>query len=110
MMQQLGVASCVVAGDATEGFEKFQQHQPGLIIIDLHLPGGISGVDLLKRVRAVDTDAYAIILTCEAASSSVMAALAAGADGYIRKDTPKEKILDQIREVLADPVEDEEAD
>lgn len=110
ILKEIGVADTLVAGDADAGFALHQQHQPGVIILDLHLPGGASGLELLKRIRAVDTDVPVIFLSCEAVSSTVMAAVNAGADGYIRKDSPKAEIVRQIREILADSEEDEETE
>lgn len=110
IMKEIGVADTLMAGDAETGFALHEQHQPGVIILDLHLPGGTSGLELLKRIRDLDTDVAVIFLSCEAVSFTVMAAVNAGADGYIRKDTPKEEIVRQIREILADTEEDEEAE
>ncbi|MBE7537171.1 MAG: response regulator [Bryobacterales bacterium] len=103
ILRELGVGHTLAAGDAETGFSLYQQNQPGVIILDLHLPGGASGLDLLKRIRAVDEDVPVIFLSCEAAAATVMAAANAGADGYVRKDTPKQEILRQIQEFLADP-------
>jgi DNA-binding NarL/FixJ family response regulator len=110
IMKEIGVADTLMAGDAETGFALHEQHQVGVIILDLHLPGGTSGLELLKRIRDLDTDVAVIFLSCEAVSSTVMAAVNAGADGYIRKDTPKAEIVRQIREILADTEEDEEAE
>ncbi|HRE81061.1 MAG TPA: response regulator [Opitutaceae bacterium] len=105
IMKEIGVETSLLAADAEEAFRIYEARKPELVMIDIHLPGGASGLELLKRIRAVDTDTYTIILTCEASSSTVMAAVNAGADGFIRKDTPKAGIVRQIQEVLADPEE-----
>lgn len=105
IMKEIGVESSLMAADAEEAFRIYEERKPELVMIDLNLPGGASGLELLKRIRAVDTDTYTIILTCEASSSTVMATVTAGADGFIRKDTPKAAIVRQIQEILADPEE-----
>jgi len=105
MMREIGIETCLAAADAEHAFKLYEEHGPGLIVIDLHLPGGDSGLEFLKRIRSVDTDVYTIVLTCEASSATVMATVNAGADGFIRKDTLKAEIVRQIKEVLADPDE-----
>lgn len=108
MMREIGVENTLAAADADTAFAIFQQNQPGLVVIDLNLPGGASGLDLLRRIRAVDADVYAVIFSCETSSATVMSAVNAGADGYIRKDTEKAEIVRQLREILADPEDEEE--
>lgn len=105
MMREIGVETCLAAANAEDGYRLFEEQKPGLVVIDLHLPGGASGLELLKRIRDVDTDVYTVILTCEASSATVMATVNAGADGFIRKDTPRAGIVKQFKEVLADPEE-----
>lgn len=108
MMREIGVENTLAAADAETAFTLYQQNQPGVIVIDLHLPGGASGLELLKRIRAVDADVYAVIFSCEASSATVMSAVNAGADGYIRKDTQKAEIVRQLQEILADPEDEDE--
>ncbi len=102
MMKEIGVENTLAAADAETGYALYQQNRPGVVVIDLHLPGGASGLELLKRIRSSDTDVYTVIFSCEASSAMVMSAVNAGADGYIRKDTRKEDIVRQFRDVMDD--------
>ncbi len=68
-----------------------------LALIDLRLPDGC-GLDTLRRIRVLSPATLCVVVTSFGEDSDVVAALAAGADGYLLKDQPE----DQIRVQLAD--------
>lgn len=108
LLRQTGVPAFHEAGDAEEGWRAFQQHRPGLVLIDLNLKGGgPSGLDLLRRIRQADAEVYLVMFTCDASSQTVMAAASAGADGFLRKDTPVAELQRQLTDILAEPEEDD---
>lgn len=76
-----------------------KQHPPHVVLMDVELPGmsGIEGIKLLKE-HMPDTDF--IMLTIRDDDDTVMQSLAAGATGYLLKDTPPAKLLEGIREVF----------
>lgn len=102
LLREVGVTECLEAGDYSEGQQKYRNEKPGVVLLDSHFPGGHSGLDLLSSIRKDDPDTYVIMFTCEAAASAVMAAIKAGADGYIRKDTPSSRIVAELREIFTD--------
>lgn len=69
-----------------------------LCLIDLNLPDG-HGFDLIKFIKST-TVAKCLILTVLADRTNVMAALKAGADGYLLKDTPPEQLRANIFRTL----------
>jgi len=105
ILDQIGVKSIFEAADADEGLRLFSERRPELIWIDSQLVRGVSGLETLKRIRAQDEYVYTVMFSGEASSSSVMAALDAGADGFIRKDTSPAEIARQLLEIVADPEE-----
>ena len=107
ILVQIGVKTIYEAADADEGLRLFNERKPGLIWIDSRLGRGVSGLETLKRIRAQDEYVYTVLFSGEASSASVMAALDAGADGFIRKDTAPAEIARQLLEIVADP-EDED--
>ncbi|MDB6028835.1 MAG: DNA-binding response regulator [Verrucomicrobiales bacterium] len=72
--------------------------KPNVVLMDINLPGmsGIECVDLLKKG---DPSLQIIMLTVYEDSEQVFQALAAGACGYLVKNTPPEKVLEAIQEV-----------
>lgn len=84
------------AGDGRQGLELARQLQPDLILLDLNMRG-LSGLDTLKALKATDLDARVIILTVSDSEEDVVAALRAGADGYLLKDMEPEDVLNSLR-------------
>jgi len=84
--------------DCTSVVEDMKQDRPDVVLMDIEMPGidGITGVGLLKRqfpgIRV-------IIQTVYDDSDKIFAALQAGAEGYILKNTDAEKTLQSIEEV-----------
>jgi DNA-binding NarL/FixJ family response regulator len=85
------VATCLAAADA------FFVNKPDLVLTDLGLPDG-SGLDLIPRLKAAGI--YSLVITAFGDRETVLAALEAGADGYLLKDSSTEEVLNGIRVTL----------
>lgn len=72
---------------------------PLLVLLDVNMPG-IDGIETLRRLRAAGYDNPAAMLTSLANRQTVEDAISAGADHYIRKDTPKDEIVAALRALL----------
>ncbi len=70
-----------------------------LVILDMQLPGGVSGLDVLGEVRRARPDLRAIILTAFPDPDSAFRSARAGAVRYISKGEPKE-LPDMIARLL----------
>jgi two-component system, NarL family, nitrate/nitrite response regulator NarL len=84
------------AADGENGVRIAQATDPDLILLDLNMKGW-SGIQTLERLRATDLDARVIVLTVSDSEEDVVAALRAGADGYLLKDMEPEDILASLR-------------
>lgn len=88
------------AADGEEGVRLAAELHPDLILLDLNMKGW-DGIDTLRRLRAtLDQDVRILMLTVSDAETDVIAALRAGADGYLLKDTEPEELLEQLREAM----------
>ncbi|UHD15424.1 two-component system response regulator NarL [Thiocapsa bogorovii] len=83
------------AGDGEEGVRVATQLRPDLILLDLNMKG-MNGLQTLERLRCADLDARVVMLTVSDNEEDVVAALRAGADGYLLKDMEPEDILEQL--------------
>ncbi len=81
------------AADGESGLRVARDTDPDLILLDLNMKGW-SGLQTLERLRAADLDARIIMLTVSDNEEDVVAALRAGADGYLLKDMEPEDILE----------------
>ena len=78
----------------------FNAEHPEVVILDLNLPGG-SGLDLLRRLVAIDPRVRVLIFTMHSSAPYVMRAMQAGASGYITKSASADELLEAIRRVIA---------
>lgn len=67
-------------------------------LVDIHLPGGMSGIECVRNLKLNSAGTEYIMCTSLEDSENIFLALQAGATGYITKSTPAEKILDAIRD------------
>ncbi len=93
----------VVAGEAVNGaevLERLQQDKFDLLLLDLNMPG-ISGAELIGRVKAQHVGLPILVLSMHNETNVVARILKAGADGYITKDCEPDVLLTAIRKVAA---------
>jgi DNA-binding NarL/FixJ family response regulator len=89
-----------VVGEASDGDEAVAlAHglEPHVIVLDLHMPGA-SGLDALRGLARTCPDVQSVVLTVSDADADVLEALAAGACGYLLKDTRADHLADSIRQ------------
>ena len=89
-----------VVGEAASGEEvlqKIEEWMPDVVVMDLLMPGGLSGIETIKQVRALLPHTRIVALTSSTDDALVGAALRAGAIGYIRKDGSLEVLLSSVR-------------
>jgi DNA-binding NarL/FixJ family response regulator len=92
----------VVCGEAEEAGsvpEALAQLQPDILILDISL-NGPDGLDLLKLIRATDTELPILVLSMHDETAYAERALRAGANGYIMKQEATDKVLDAIRRII----------
>lgn len=73
---------------------------PDVLLTDLGLPDG-SGVDPIRELRRSHPDAQAMVVTVFGDERTVMAAIEAGATGYLLKDGTDDEIAEAILELVA---------
>lgn len=74
--------------------------QPDVLLLDLEMPQ-LDGVATLERLRTVCPDVRAVVFTAFDTDDRIVAAIQAGAKGYLLKGAPRQEIFDAIRIVHA---------
>lgn len=91
-----------VVGEAATmraAIEAAQRLQPAVILMDVRLPDG-DGIEACRRIKALLPDTRVLFLTSYADNRFVLAAMEAGGDGYLLKESDTERIVDAIRTIL----------
>ncbi|HEV3217615.1 MAG TPA: response regulator transcription factor [Vicinamibacterales bacterium] len=88
------------AANGRDAIEAFLVHHPDVVLMDLRMPG-MEGVEAIRRIREIDSQALVVVLTTYDADEDIARALQAGAKAYILKDIAAEALVACIRDVLA---------
>jgi DNA-binding NarL/FixJ family response regulator len=92
-----------VVGQAASGPEavaRTRQAEPDVVVMDLRMPGG-GGVDAVAEIRRLERPAAVLMLTTFDTDSEIVAALEAGAIGYLLKDASTQALQDAVRAAAA---------
>lgn len=85
------------ASNANDGVRLANELEPDLVLMDLNMPD-VDGIEALKRLRAQNTSSRIVMFTVSDQEDDVVAALRAGADGYLLKDMEPEDMITQLRQ------------
>lgn len=88
------------AADGREALALVRSEQPGMVLLDLNLPG-LGGLELLRRVLLEHPAARIMVLSMHAEALYAARAMQAGAMGYLSKNASPEELLEAIRRVAA---------
>ena len=88
------------AADGDEAVEVARRVRPDAVVMDLSMPG-TDGITATRRLLADRPDTRVIMLTSCSDPDRIRDALAAGASGYLLKDSPPPEIVAGVRAVAA---------
>ncbi|HEU4318585.1 MAG TPA: response regulator transcription factor [Acidimicrobiia bacterium] len=89
-----------VAADAMSGIDLAREHEPDLVMLDLLMPG-MSGLEVVGTILKASPRSRVVLLTASESAEDLLAAVKAGASGYLTKDTPLPRLVSDMRDVLA---------
>ena len=88
----------VVAGaeDGAQAVELAAEHSPDVVLMDISMPH-LNGIDATRRIVEANDDVQVVVLTSFADRLQIVAALDAGAVGYLLKDAEPEEVIRGVR-------------
>jgi len=91
-----------IVGEASSGEELLRSvaagaWQPDVVLMDLLMPSGSDGIEATRRLREAAPQVRVVVLTSSADDARVIAALRAGAIGYVFKEAEPELLLGAVR-------------
>jgi DNA-binding NarL/FixJ family response regulator len=92
-----------IVGEAADGEAALRlilEQRPDVVLLDLRLPR-LSGVEVMRQARAQAPEVRFLVLTTYDTDSDIGPALAAGAQGYLLKDTSPDELARGVRALMA---------
>lgn len=84
------------AGDADEASRRVLGHKPDVLVLDLNMPGAPS-LEVVPRLRETSPATAVVVLTMQSDPTYARAALQAGVQGYVLKESASAELLQAIR-------------
>ena len=88
------------AGSGQQTLEQVAQTEPDVVLLDLEMPE-MDGVAVLRRLRVDSPQTRVIIFTAFDTDERILAAVQAGAQGYLLKGAPRDEVFNAVRVVHA---------
>ena len=99
LLTQQGFDVVGVVADGATAIAEAEQRQPDLVLLDLTMPG-MDGLAALPAIRERAPASEVVVLTASDAEENLLAAIRAGASGYLLKTEPPERIAMFLRGVV----------
>lgn len=96
---QEGFDVVAAAADAMAAIDLAREHEPDLVMLDLLMPG-MSGLEVVGAIIKASPRSRVVLLTASESAEDLLAAVKAGASGYLTKDTPLPRLASAMRDVL----------
>lgn len=88
---------CVAeASSGPEAVAKAAEHHPGIVIMDVRMPGG-GGVEACREIRDQDPQTQILMLTSYSDDEALFKSIMAGASGYLLKGVHSDELVRSIR-------------
>lgn len=100
LLAEPGIAAVAEAADAAQALALLDGPPPDLMLTDISMRG-MTGIALMQQVRERHPALPVIVLSMYEHREYVIAAVRAGARGYVLKDSPLDEIVDAVQTVLA---------
>lgn len=94
--------------DGSQGMARFREDPPDIVLLDLMLPG-MSGLDLLRKIRDIDATPV-IVVSAKDSEADIVTALELGADDYLTKPYSVRELVARIHAATRRTSDTEEAE
>jgi DNA-binding NarL/FixJ family response regulator len=86
------------ASNGQEAIDRARVHKPDIVLMDVRMDG-MDGIEACREIRSEFPDTHVLMLTSYAEEETVVAALLAGASGYVLKNVARSRLLESLRSV-----------
>ena len=96
---EAGINSFVEATNGDEAINLYKEHHPDLVMLDITM-AGISGLEVLKKIKGIDSTAKIVMCSAIGQEQTVMEAIQCGALDYVVKPFQKDKLVETVQNLL----------
>lgn len=100
VLEDRGLDVVAQAASGEQALEAVAAHAPDVVLLDLAMPG-IGGVEACRRICAEHPGTAVLVVTMSEDEESLLAALRAGARGYLLKEAPADEVVRAVASVAA---------
>ncbi|KYC89657.1 MULTISPECIES: response regulator [Heyndrickxia] len=87
------------AADGAQAIEKYKEHRPDLVTMDITMPE-VDGISALKEIKKIEPDAKVIMCSAMGQQAMVIDAIQAGAKDFIVKPFQADRVIEAIQKTL----------
>lgn len=98
-LNAVGIKDIVEAADGTEAVALFQQQPFDMVLTDWNMPG-LTGLEVLKAIRAAGSTVPVMLVTTEGEKSRVLEAVQAGVSDYLTKPFETDALRAKLEKFL----------
>jgi two-component system nitrate/nitrite response regulator NarL len=100
LLERRGIEVIDALGDCDAGIRRVAETAPDVVLLDMRMPK-LSGLEVLKRLRAADQTMPVAMLTTSTEERDVIDSLQAGAQGYLLKDMEPDELIAALEDIVA---------
>jgi DNA-binding NarL/FixJ family response regulator len=89
---------------AEEGVEAVRRSHPDVVLMDVEFHGDMNGIEATRQIKEQDPDTVVVIMTAEEDDRLLLAAVEAGASGFLKKTEGVDEFLDAVKAAAAGEV------
>ena len=98
-LNELGLLNVEEAEDGESGIALYRENRPSMVFIDINLPD-FNGFDALAQIKAIDPQAFVVMISGNSDIKSVQESIKLGAAGFIVKPLSPSKIEQTVNKYL----------
>lgn len=92
--------SVLFAENGSKGISVFKERLPDAVLLDIKMPSGMDGIEVLKAIKQVDADVPVIMISGHGTFETAVEATKLGAFDYLAKPLDRDKLLITLRNAL----------
>jgi two-component system response regulator NreC len=91
-------------GDAVSALQSVLDHRPSILVLDLNMPGELSGLEAIAHIAELSPETAVVVLTMQSDPGFARRALRDGARAYVLKESADEELVKAVRRAAAGEV------